>query len=191
MVPLRRALPSTAPGCYPPAVRAPILVLSLLLTLPAVASAQATPTRAQVRQMLSGIEDVPSARDWQRLGPDVLPVLMALYQDADEPNYVRLRAVGATAAFDRPAVRTFLLAVATVEGQRDLFVREAVLGLGRAFGAAAVRDVAPFLDHAEPIVREGAAAVLVRNGAEDLVRARLRIESDPAVRRAFESALDR
>lgn len=178
-------------GCYPPPVRVALLSLVLSLGLPLAASAQAAPTVSQVRQMLSGVEHVPSDRDWRRLGADVLPILMGLYQDVDEPAYVRLRAVGATAAFSRPAVRTFLLAVARLEGQGDLYVREAVMALGRAFGSSAVGDVAPFLEHSEPIVREGAATVLVRVGADELVRARLRVEPDAAVRRSIEASLSR
>lgn len=177
------------------AVRARILVpfaLALLAAAPAPAFAQNGPTRAQVRQLLSGIEDTPSAEDWRRIGDGALPILIALYQDVDEPAYVRLRAVGATAAFPRRAVRTFLLGVARLEGQGDLYVREALFALARGFGRDAVQEVASFLAHDEPTVREGAALALGRIGgraAEAALRARLRVERDRLVRAAIQRAL--
>lgn len=163
-----------------------------LLWAPSLASAQNAPTRAQVRQMLSGVEETPSVQDWQRIGDGALPILIALSQDADEPPYVRLRAVGATAAFPRPAVRTFLLGVARVEDQPDLWIREAVFALARAFGRDAAQEVAGFLDHEEASVREGAALALARIGggvAREAARARLRVEPDRVVRQALQRAL--
>lgn len=173
-------------------VRSIVVLVLLLGALPSLASAQAAPSRERVRQMLSGVEDVPSDEDWRRLGDGVIPVLIDLYGDADQPPYVRLRAVGAVAAFPRPAVRTFLLAVTRVEGQSDLFIREAVMALARGFGAAASADVSPFLGHDEPVVREAAARALGRigdAGATRALRARLTVERDSTVRATIEAAL--
>ena len=142
--------------------------------------------------MLSGVEDVPSDADWQRLGDGTLSVLIDLYNGRDEAPYVRLRAVGATAAFPRAASRTFLLAVARADGQSDLFVREAIVALARGFGRDASADLSPFLDHAEPVVREAAARALGRIGgrvASSALSARLRVERDAVVREAIEAAL--
>lgn len=142
--------------------------------------------------MLSGIEDTPTDADWQRVGERALPILIELYNDADEAPFVRMRAVGASAAFPRPATRTFLLAVARAEGQSDLFVREALLALARGFGRGAVNDVAPFLAHAEPVVREAAARALGRVGGPEAQRhlsARLSVERDDVVREALQRGL--
>lgn len=166
--------------------------LVVILAFPAVVSAQAAPSRDRVREMLSGIEHTPTDADWQRVGDGALPVLIDLYQSSTEPPYVRLRAVGATGAFPRPAVRTFLLAVARADGQTDLLVREAVVTLARAFGAASVGDLVPFLAHDEPVVREATATALGRIGTPDAtaaLRARLRVEREGAVRAAIQSAL--
>ncbi|MCA9606340.1 MAG: HEAT repeat domain-containing protein [Myxococcales bacterium] len=166
--------------------------LFFLLALPTLASAQAAPSRERVREMLSGIEHTPSDADWQRLGDGVLPVLMELYQHTDEAPYVRMRAVGAVGAFPRPAVRTFLLAVARAEGQNDLMVREAVVTLARAFGPDAVGDLRPFLAHDEVVVREATARALGRVGTRDAtaaLRQRLSVERDVVVREAIEAAL--
>jgi HEAT repeat protein len=142
--------------------------------------------------MLSGIEHVPSDADWRQLGPGALPVLIDLYADTGEPGFVRLRAVGATGAFATAATRTFLLAVAHADRQSDLFVREAVTALARAFGAGATQDLVHFLGHTSPIVREATANALGRVGAQgatSALRSRLAIERDGAVRTAIERAL--
>lgn len=142
--------------------------------------------------MLSGIEDTPSRAEWQRMGEGALPILIELYTDRSQPGFVRLRAVGAAAAFPRTATRTFLLAVARAEGQSDLFVREAVNGLARAFGRDASPEVASFLDHRAPVVREAAARALGRVGGPNAVRAlrvRLSAERDVVVRESIQRAL--
>ncbi len=170
-----------------------IASLLLVALAPLAASAQPqAPSRERVRAMLSGIEDVPTDAEWRRLGDGALPVLIALYDDPREAPYVRLRAVGAAGAFPREATRTFLLAVARADGQSDLFVREAVLALGRAFGARAVADVRGFLGHGEPVVREAAARTLGRIGGQEAtqaLRARLAVERDAVVRESIEAAL--
>jgi len=112
--------------------------------------------------MLSGYEHVPSASEWRALGPEALGVLVRLYNDTHERPYVRLRAVGAAGHFPSPAAHTFLLAVARAPRQSDLFVREALLALGRAFGRGAAREIRPFLGSPEPVVRDAAAVALDR-----------------------------
>lgn len=179
--------------CYPARVRhllAPLIAVSLLL--PSLASAQTAPSREQVVAMLSGIEDTPSPADWRRVGEGALPLLIELYADRSQPGFVRLRAIGAAAAFPRTATRTFLLAVAQAEDQSDLFVREAVNGLARAFGRDASPEVARFLDHRAPVVREAAARALGRVGGPNAVRAlraRLSAERDVVVRESIRRAL--
>ena len=175
-------------------MRASSFVVPLLtaLLVAQTASAQAAPSRDRVRQLLSGIEDVPSDADWQRLGDGALPVLIDLYADGDEAPYVRLRAVGAVAAFPRTATRTFLLAVAQAEGQSDLFVRQAVLALARGYGRAALSDLRPFLAHDEAVVREAAARALGGIGGDEAtaaLRARLEVERDRVVREALQGGL--
>lgn len=163
------------------------------LLVPAAASAT-PPTKVELRQMLSGYEHTPGAGEWRALGSEALPVLIDLYDDADVPPYVRLRAVHAVSFYPSPATRTFLLAVARAPRQSDLLVRQAVLSLVHAFGARSVADVAPFLAHAEPVVREAAAAGLGRMrtpAARDALRARLPLEADDTVRGAIERALER
>lgn len=170
-----------------------MLALALLVVglFPGGASAQQEPSREQVRSLLTGFEHVPTDAEWQRLGDGVLRHLIALYDDPSQPAYVRLRAVGATGAFPVPATRTFLLAVTRAPRQSDLLTREAVRALGRGFGARAQRELAGFLTHDSPLVREVAARALGRAGVgDDALRDRLATERNDEVRSAIQAALD-
>jgi HEAT repeat protein len=179
-------------------VRAPLaLGLALggvLLGSVAGTAFAAPPDPAKVRELLSGYEDVPPAETWRALGPETVGVLVALYDDAREAPYVRMRAVVVCAHYPSPATRTFLRAVAGAPGQSDLFVRAALEALARGFGDAALGDLRPYLDHADPSVREGAARSIGRlraPAAATALRARLRVETDAAVRDALGRALSR
>lgn len=168
----------------------------LLAASSAPASAQATPapSRDGVRQILSAYEGGPTAAEWRAMGPQTLAVLVSLYDDSSQPAYVRLRVLSAVASFPTPATRTFLLAATRAPGQSDLFVREAVLSLGRAFGAGALDDVTPFLGSRETVVREAAARSLALIGtpaAREALRRRLVLEPDATVRATLETALRR
>jgi HEAT repeat protein len=173
---------------------ASVLFGCAMFSIPLAASAQQPVSRERVRAMLSGIEDLPSDDDWRRTGDAALPILMEIYNDLREPGFVRIRAIGASGAFPREATRTFLLAVARAEGQSDLFVREAVNAMARAFGRNAVSDLGPYLSHREPVVREATARAFGRIGGPDatrLLRARLSAERDEVVREAIQAALSR
>jgi HEAT repeat protein len=169
------------------------MAASVVLSLPGPASAT-PPSKERVRMMLSGFEDVPSAAHFRALGPETLPVLIELYRDRSQPPFVRLRSVHAVGHFPTPATRTFLLAVARAPGQSDLFIREAVLALGRAFGERALSDVRPFLESPEPVVREGAALAIGRVGspaALELLRRRLVTEGAEHVRETIQRQIRR
>jgi len=142
----------------------PALAMSALLAAvgPGGAAMADPPPRETVVAMLSTIEEGPGADAWRRLGPETLGVLVDLYGDGAQPRFVRRRAVAAAAYFPGPAAKTFLLAVARAPGQHDLTARTAILALGRAFGHRVVPELAGFLSHADPDVREGAVIALVR-----------------------------
>ncbi|MGE0792349.1 MAG: HEAT repeat domain-containing protein [Sandaracinaceae bacterium] len=169
----------------------------LLLSIPALAVAQSAGSpprtvRERTREMLSGVEDVPSADAWRRVGPSVIPVLMGLYNDQGEAFFIRARAVSALGAFAVPEVRTFLVGVADADGQGDLMIGYAVTALGTAFGRDAIDDLRRYLAHDEPVVREAAARQLGALGtaeAQRSLRARLAAEPLPHVRETIQRAL--
>mgnify|MGYP001794323079 CR=1 FL=1 len=154
------------------------------------AAAQA-PTLTSVRAMLSGYESVPTLAEWRRQGAGTLDLLKRLFEASDTQPYVRLRAVAAMAAFPTDAARSFLVRVAR-SSTSDLIAREALLTLGRAFGDGVRAELAPFLSHRIPLLREAAARALGRIGNPDcraLLEARLETEGHPAVREAVTRAL--
>ncbi len=163
-------------------MRRSLVLLTGLATLLVASSAYATPpSKVELSRLLSGYEDVPPASAFRTWGPETLSVLVELYQDAEQPPFVRMRAVSAAAYYPSPAARTFLLAVARAPRQSDLFVREAVMSLGRAFGPRAVDDVRPYLRHDEPVVREGAVIALSRiRTPEALTALRTRLPDERA-----------
>lgn len=167
------------------------VAMALCGVAPGVGFAQ-TPSEDRVRSLLLGYEHVPEAHVFRRLGPGTVEVLMALYEDETEAGFVRLRAVGAVAAFPSERTRRFLLRVARRGEGNVLFPRQAVLSLERAFGARCVPDVAPFLRHHEPLVRRAAARALGRTRtppARKHLQEQLSREHDPQVRRRILKAL--
>jgi HEAT repeat protein len=146
----------------------------------------------RLAQVLSGYEKIPGESYWKKRGPETVALLQALYADDRQPAFVRLRAVRAASFYRTPRAREFLLSVARKRGQKELFVREALLGLARAFKQQAGNEIASFLDHEKPLVRRAAAEALGAIKAEayrSLLVRRLQRERDGAVRAALEQAL--
>ena len=175
-----------------------VLALSIVLFLAAPGGAQQrTPTRDEVRTMLSGVEQGPSAEEWQGLAPATLGVLVAVADDASELPVVRLRAIGAAAYFATAEARRFLLRTARARAAEGLVVRAVVRALARGWGAAAVGDVAGFAAHDDVAVREAVISALAsmrgdaEHGAEAtrVLRARVSVERDEALAAQLRQAL--
>jgi HEAT repeat protein len=149
-----------------------LLVLALLAA-PSLASAQSTPSRDALITMLSGFEDTPTLAQMRALGDGTVPMLVALYDDPQVIQPVRLRAVEAMGAFTTPAARMFLLRVIDEPGQSPIVVREAIEALGQSQGASAIPQIAPLLSSQARAIREGAIEALGAIGTDD-ARARLR-----------------
>lgn len=168
-------------------------VVAALLWWPQAASAD-PPSKAEVRQLLSSFERGPEAGAWHDMGPQTVGVLVELYADGGEQPWVRLRAVRATSHFPIAAARTFLRTVVQTPRQSDLFVREGLLAMARAFGESAFSDLRPYLDDRRPVVREAAAMGLGRIGtgpAREALEQRLAVEDAASVRLTIERALAR
>ncbi len=173
------------------AVTGPIALALLLGPAPEAASAQEAAQR-RLAQALSGYESIPDASWWQARGPDTVATLRALYRDQQQPAFVRQRAVRAASFYSTDEAREFLLSVARQPGQRDLLIREALLGLARAFAERAGDAIARFLDHERPLVRGAAAEALGAIKSDSwrpAIERRLRSERDATVRAALQRAL--
>lgn len=135
------------------------VVLSLCLGATAFAQS-APPTRASIEQMLSGFEDTPTLAQVRALGEGAVPLLVAIHDDAQVIQPLRLRAVTAVGAFSTEPARVFLVRVVHDPNEPALVVREAILALARSQGAGAVPIVTPFLSSTTRSVREGAIEAL-------------------------------
>ena len=176
-----RALVSTVVG----------FVLASAALLAAPTARAAPPDIARVREMLSGYEGAPPESVWRALGPETLPVLIALYDSPQEAPFVRQRAVAAAAYYPSAATRAFFRAVLIAPRQSDAIVRTAVDALARAFGAAAWDDVRPYLAHGSVTVRMGAVRAASRidtPAVRAVLRQRLRVEQEAEVRNAISAA---
>jgi HEAT repeat protein len=138
------------------------IVLATLLALPSFALAQTTPSisRDALVTMLSGFEDVPTLAQIRALGPSTVPMLIALHDDTQVIQPVRLRAVQAMAAFTTPEARTFLLRVIHDPAESPVMVRRATAALAQSQGATAIPQITPLLTSQERAIREGAIEAL-------------------------------
>ena len=121
-------------------------------------------------------------------------VLVRLYDDGNQPPFVRLRAVTAARYFSSPASRAFLVAVADARQQPALFVREAIRSLSFAFGATAVSEIEELASHRESVVREAVVDALANahtSRSVECLRQRLRLEHVPHIRARLRRALNR
>jgi HEAT repeat protein len=167
------------------------LVVALWLALQAERAAQAQPISSEaVVALLSGIEDVPARAEWEAMGPTVIPVLARIVTDHGHPGFIRLRAIQVAGAFATPQGRALLRRA--LRDREPLLVREAVLALERAFGSAALPDIAPLLAHPDTAVREAAILALGSMGTEAArmhLRRRLDREPDEVLREEIQRVL--
>ena len=174
-----------------------LLVLALLLSpafTPEAASAQA-PRREVIEELLGGFESSATEAEWRAMGESTVPVLVAIFDDASEPQPVRLRAVWAARFFATDASRRFLTRVASDPSQPGMVVRSAAQSLAAAFDRSSVPTIAPLLAHADPAVREATIAALGRVGGPEaraalLARRGRETELSAALERALSAIRD-
>ena len=176
-------------------MRSSVLALLLVLSVaPRLAQAQTQPTRAVIESMLSGFEDVPSLAEWRALGPSAVPLLIAIHDDAQMIQPVRLRAVEAMGAFSSAPARTFLLRVMNDPHEGTFVVREAAEALAQSAGEDAVQPITRLLRAADRGLREGAIIALGRIDAESArheLQLQLARETDADLRARIAALLDR
>ena len=168
----------------------------LLVVAPTVTHAQdanpPTVDRTAIERALSSFEGGPGPSFWQQQDPSAVGELVRLYDDGNQPPFVRLRAVNAARYFPSPASRAFLVAVADARQQPALFVREAIRSLSFAFGAAAVTEIEKLASHRESVVREAVVDALANahsSRSVECLRQRLRLEPVPYIRARLRRAL--
>jgi HEAT repeat protein len=148
-------------------LRPALLALLFVLVLPRQTASAQAPRREVIEELLGGIESSATEAEWRAMGEATVPLLVAIFDDASEPQPVRLRAVWAARFFSTEASRRFLTRVASDASQPGMVVRSAAQSLAAAFERSAVPVIAPLLAHADPAVREATIAALVRVGGSE------------------------
>ncbi len=161
-----------------------VLPLALTLASPVV---RADPADL----LLDGVDTVPDAAAWRRLGPAGEARLAAIAGDRDAPIGRRARAVSALAHFPSDATRKLLATLLSHDDAPSLLRRKAALSLARAFGDMSVATLAAQAGAADPRLRDDVARALGSIGtarARAVLQRRLAVEGT-WVRRTIERAL--
>lgn len=169
-----------------------MLFVGLASAVAMPAQAQDAPSRDAVRALLSGIEEAPSAAEWEALGPGAVAVLAALHDDPSEAPFVRLRTLWAARFFATDESHALL--ARALEREDGLALRTAIESLAHAFGAAEVSRIAPFLGHDDVVVRESAIRALDTihvAAATSALRARMSVEPEASLRELLRVAVTR
>jgi HEAT repeat protein len=173
-----------------------LLLASLLaaaLATSAPAAAQEDATRSQVEALLGGIEYVPSAQQWQALGPQGEATLRQIAADPATPRSRRGRALSALAHFPSPETRLLFERLLADEQQPVLLRRKALVAAANAFGPQALPTLQPYLQHPDQRLRESAAlaiSAIHTPEARALLQERLLVEDAPWLREALHNALE-
>jgi HEAT repeat protein len=150
--------------------------------------------RGKVEALLTGYEYVPTAEDWKKLGPGVLPVLEAVFRDAKALPTTRMRAVSSMAFVEDPLAVTTLKTIAAETQTEARYRAKAVLALGQLGGAEAITSLSPVLESPDTTMREAAARALGQAGgpeARRILEGRLEQEEQAEVREAIQQSLTR
>lgn len=132
-----------------------LFICFLLLAAPA--RSEEPTTRDRVLELLQGYEFEPGQSEWDEIGPEAAPVLMDIASDSQQVKILRARALLALKFFPVAKVRAFMVELISMEGQDEMLVRKGLYALASAFGKNSLDDIAPFLGHENPDVREAAA----------------------------------
>lgn len=164
------------------------LALAVGCTAPATVQAQtrgegaqqAQGLEAQVRALLSGIEDAPRPEELTTLGEPGLEVLVRLASDARELGVVRLRAITAVGWFRTPRAQAYLESILAERGRDPLQLRAALRAYGAQRGAdvseASLAPVTRHAQHPDVVVREAVLLTVVAARAQAPQGARASLE---------------
>ncbi len=178
------------------------LALAAWLPVPlqAATPGHAAPTASKAGQanrlweLLQAPHPQVDAQVLQRIGPDVMQLLIETATAPRMDTPVRLRALGWLQWYPCTASKAVLMEALRARSASVGTVRVALRALGVGFGAAAVPVLGEHLLHPDPLVREAAAYALGdvdEAKARSMLDDRLEPESELAVRDAIVAALQR
>lgn len=173
------------------------LALAVALCAPGLAAAAPTPPAsaqagaAAVAPLLRQYEGLPAAETFRAAAPEPVAALRALFEDAEQPEWLRLRALDALARFPEPDAQAFLearLDAAAALPAADRFAHAAAAVYLRTFPEAATTRLGALLAHPDAAFR--VTVVRIALASDDLalrtaVAAWLNAARDPAVQGAL------
>ncbi len=118
--------------------------------------------RSSVNELLSGIEDNGTRRDFEKLGPDAAAVLREIAMDQKQLVTKRSRAASALSYFEDDASKATLNTLVKSENTPTHLRRYSVHSLVALQGDAALETVGPLLAHEDTRVRESVVRSLVK-----------------------------
>jgi HEAT repeat protein len=156
------------------------------------ASAQNLDIPAEVHELLGGIEYVPTAAEWQKLGPDAAVTLKAIAGSPKERPSKRSRAISALAHFPTADTKAFLTGLAADTNLKGKFRGKALRALAHGFKADSVSVLTTYAADTNATVREDAVLGLghvATPEAKDVLKKRLELETKVHLRETIQKSL--
>jgi HEAT repeat protein len=174
-----------------------VIIHVMVIALFAAAADGGTPQHPTRPDIEAALARAPGPGELRRLAESAEPILIAIADDPAAPGASRGRALAALAYGRSGRSHAFLenfiiRETPSREPSDHLLVRRAAMALGWRSGPRLTEVLAPLLDSDDRDVRLDAAAALGLARARDAerpLRARLAVETDPAVKQQIEAAL--
>lgn len=121
---------------------------------------QQSTVASRVEALLGGIEYVPTADDWKKIGPEAADELRKIANDPSEAPSVRSRAISSLSHFPSAVNKDFLGKMLADKAQSSLLRRKALRSLSAGYGAESMELVGPYLKVEDKRLRESAIKAL-------------------------------
>ena len=145
----------------------------------------------QVMDLLNAYEAGPTAQELQAMGPGVDEILRAVVLDEKRVVTERARALFSLGAFPTDDNHTLLLDTARDATAASILRRKAVYALATGWSATASDELAPLFTTDDTQLRIALANALAKvPTARTVLQDRLAVESNEAVRKALQGALE-
>ena len=170
-----------------------LVVLLIPLSVTPRASAEDKSQKEKVLDLLTGYEFTADKQDWDAIGQGARDILMEVYLDTEQKKIVRARAIMALRYFSDEAVKQFLLGILYKEDQDEKFLRKGLYSLSSGFGKEVLKDLAIFLSHDNPDVREAAARSVGKIATKkslNHLKKRLKAEKNEMVKMVIRQMID-
>ncbi len=170
------------------------LAIACAVATPALAqSNESSDLRSTVETMLAGFEKTATDPEWQALGPEAVPHLLAIARDEAGTRSTRARAINALGNFPSPEVVGYLAGLLAPGGDSTL-QRKALRSLARTGGEEQLTLIAGYLEHEDTVLREAAAhalGIVGTDAARQALQTRRAVETSTAVQKAIDEELAR